>query len=125
MEKSVIDTLFVTTKEFFLVTQFGAIQLNSIRTTVGHRASDVKLHSPDCADRHASIIVRPDGAVKIFNRAESADHYIYIDDIKLLPGDFMYLKTDNVISFSGVETFKFVDSVPTVVITEPLHFSPD
>lgn len=125
MDKEVIETLSISDKDYHLITRYGAIKLCSILTTIGHLGCNIKLHSPDCAPRHASIVIRPDGTVKIFNRADCEEHYIYVNDVKLLPGQFVYLNVDDIISFSGVESFKFVHDVPTIILNDFIQLTPD
>jgi len=110
---------------FFLVNKFGAIQLTKLVTRVGRLNSDVRLHSLACSDRHGSIIQRADGIVVIINH--SPDEFIFINDYKLEPGQSISLSPDDIISFSGDETFKFIetDQLSTIFVIGSPSLSPD
>lgn len=108
---------------FFLVTKFGAILLTKLVTRVGRCNSDVKLHSLACSQRHGSIIQRSDGTVVIINHSD--DEFIFINDYRLEPAQSITLSSGDVLSFSGDESFRFIetDYPPSVCVESSL--SPD
>lgn len=110
---------------FFLVNKFGAIKLTKLVTRVGRGNCDVRLHSLACSDRHGSIIQRSDNTVVITNH--SLDEPIFINDNKIDPGQSFALSSGDVVSFSGDDTFKFVeaDRLSSVFVIGSPSLSPD
>lgn len=108
---------------FFLVNKFGAIKLTKLVTRIGRRDSDIRLHSLACSDRHGSIIQRPDDTLVIINH--SFGKFIFVDDYKLDPGQSISLSAGDIISFSGDETFKFVEADRLSSISVASSLSPD
>lgn len=110
--------------QFCLVTRYGAIEINRYVTTIGRVHCNIKLHSAECADHHASLICLPDGRLKLRNR--SLDEVIFVNDHSLHPNQTIILAIGDIISFSGVESFRLLtnDLLPSIEIFE-LELSPD
>lgn len=109
-------------KQFFLMTKYGAIPLNDFVTKIGRLRCHLKLHSAECSSWHGSIIIRADRKIKLINHSTSK--HIFINDIKINPNESSYLEIGDVISFSGVETFKLVNEAPVVELSV-VELTPD
>lgn len=108
--------------KYFLVTRFGAVPLDRFVTTIGRTNCNIKLHSAACSHRHGSFIFLPDGSLKLKNH--SSTNLIFINDAKLEPGCYSIVSVGDVVSFSGVETFKICDEDITANLL-PTSPSPD
>ena len=83
-------------------------------TKIGHKNCQVKLHSPDCADWHASIVIKPNREAVIIRHAEET---IFINDNELF--EKRILKENDIISFSGIETYRFITKTE-IIDADPL-----
>lgn len=110
---------------FGLVTNFGAIEIKRYVTTIGRLRCNIKLHSAECSDQHASLILLPNGQLKLRNR--SNDENIFVNDDCLYPGQYALLSIGTIISFSGVESFRVcsMDDLPVISVTNLLELTPD
>lgn len=110
---------------YFLINKFGAIELTKIITSVGRRKnSDIHLMSLECSVDHARIILCSDNSVVISNRSE--DEKIFINDFDVHPNQRHPLHVGDIISFAGVESFKFEEfpEIPTIEIHD-VSLTPD
>lgn len=110
---------------FCLITKYGAIELTRFVTTIGRLRCAIKLHSAECDDIHGSFIILPDGKIKLRNRSTSC--VIFINDDCINPGEKTFLNIGDIISFSGVESFRLLsmDELEPIEVTDIVPLSPD
>lgn len=106
----------------YFITRFGAISLQLV-TRVGTGNCLIKLTNELCSRRHATIIDLPDGSVIIRN--DSATQLVYINDEPLSCGTRSIITHGDLISFAGVETFKFHMGPISPLNLSPISLSPD
>lgn len=111
--------------DYHLVTRFGAILLDRTVNSIGRERCAVKLYSKHCSRRHAVIMYLSDGSIKIKN--QSMYNYIFVNDQKVVPNQSCILAEGDLISFSGVETFKLYrgDICVDLTLSSPISLSPD
>jgi len=112
--------------ERYLVNAFGAIRLSNLVNRIGRESDNgIRLRSNLCSRRHASIINRADNTWVIVNH--SAHCAIFINDTKLEPGNSINLTIGDIISFSGVVTFRFSgpEAGATIEIPDDITLTPD
>lgn len=75
----------------------------------------MKLHSPDCPDWQASIVITANGRAKLIIHTEAP---VYINDNKVTKSQILI--ENDIISFCGIETFKYVTNVP-IIDADPIE----
>lgn len=92
--------------QFCLVNRYGDTEINRFFTTIGRVLCNIKLYSAECSDHHASLICLPDGRLKLRNR--SLNEVIFVNDHPVHRSQTVILSIGDVISFSGVESFRLL-----------------